>query len=205
MKPNSHTWLSLCLWLTVTSAGLALMLRHDTTPSPVEPAPAVWPANQPLPLFSDRPTLVIFLHPKCPCSRATVAELEQLMAAPVGKVSATAVILRPASADAGWADTGIVRAAAAIPGVTTHVDVAGVEAAAFHATTSGETFVYDAQGRLRFHGGITGARGHIGDNPGLHAVQSLVLTGKSPVSETNTFGCPLQSPPAGPPRLPSSP
>ena len=205
MKSHAHTWLSVCLWLTVTSAGLALMLRHDTTPAPVESAPAVWPANQPIPLVSDRPTLVIFLHPKCPCSRATIAELAQLMADAGGKVSATVVMLRPASAETGWANTDTTRSTATIPGVTTHADIAGVEAAAFHATTSGETFLYDAHGRLRFHGGITGSRGHIGDNPGLRAVQSLVHTGTSPVAATATFGCPLQSPSTGSPRTPLSP
>ena len=33
-----------------------------------------------------------------------------------------------------------------------------------HAWTSGETMLYDASGRLVFAGGITGSRGHGGDN-----------------------------------------
>ena len=42
----------------------------------------------------------------------------------------------------------------------------GAEARRFGAETSGQTLLYDARGALAFSGGITGARGHAGDNAG---------------------------------------
>ena len=56
------------------------------------------------------------------------------------------------------------RSAAAIPGVTVHVDHDGGEARRFGAETSGFVVLYDAHGELLFAGGITTGRGQAGDN-----------------------------------------
>jgi hypothetical protein len=48
-----------------------------------------------------------------------------------------------------------------------------------------------AAGDLRFHGGITGARGHAEDNAGCSAVESYANTGAAPLAQTPVFGCPL--------------
>ncbi len=71
-------------------------------------------------------------------------------------------------------------------------DDGALMAAAFGAETSGQVFLYDAQGSLRFSGGITESRGHVGDNAGRAAVEQL-LQGKAPVkTRTPVFGCSLR-------------
>jgi hypothetical protein len=57
--------------------------------------------------------------------------------------------------------------------------------------TSGQAFLYDAWGHLLFSGGITAARGHIGDNMGRRSVASLVSGKPSALTSTPVFGCPL--------------
>jgi hypothetical protein len=52
--------------------------------------------------------------------------------------------------------------------------------------------LYDASSRLIFHGGITAGRGHEGINDGEQAVRELLLNGKSNISRTDAFGCPIQ-------------
>jgi hypothetical protein len=183
--------IAFALWAAVTTGGLALLVDYGATPGATRPAPALWPRDSTLPAPAHRPTLVLFLHPQCPCSRATVAELAGIMARVEGKVVATVLILQPDQTAGAWARTQLVRSVAAIPHVAVRSDLKGAEAAVFHATTSGEAYVYDARGRLRFHGGITGARGHLGDNAGRRAVQSLVLCGAGEVATTAAFGCPL--------------
>jgi hypothetical protein len=42
-----------------------------------------------------------------------------------------------------------------------------------------------------FQGGITGARGHEGDNAGQAAVIELVAGGRPSVRQTRVFGCAL--------------
>jgi hypothetical protein len=81
------------------------------------------------------------------------------------------------------------RSAAAIPGVTVLSDVDGVEAGRFGSLTSGHTFLFDSAGRLLFSGGITGARGHAGENVGENAVVSLINNGSSQRDRTLVYGC----------------
>jgi hypothetical protein len=79
----------------------------------------------------------------------------------------------PPGFTSNWAKTSLWRSAAAIPGVSETVDD-GREARLFGAATSGQTMVYDRNGRLLFSGGITAARGHLGDNPGASAITALL-------------------------------
>jgi hypothetical protein len=72
-------------------------------------------------------------------------------------------------------------------------DAGGSIAGQFHANTSGEVFVYDRRGKLRFHGGITAARGHAGDNLGESAVIAIASGEKSYVERSPIFGCPFRA------------
>ena len=74
------------------------------------------------------------------------------------------------------------------------IDDEGAEANRFHAATSGQTLLYDAAGLLLFSGGITGSRGHSGDNAGQAAIVSLVNSRAADLTETSVFGCPLFDP-----------
>jgi hypothetical protein len=81
--------------------------------------------------------------------------------------------------------------ARSIPGVVVRSDAKGREAARFGMTASGHASLYSTAGRLLFNGGITGGRGHVGDNPGRSALVSI-LSNISPVaSPTPVFGCGL--------------
>ena len=87
--------------------------------------------------------------------------------------------------------TDLWRRAAAIKGVTVVQDSEGVEAERFHAATSGYTLLYGSDGRLLFSGGITGARGHAGDNAGRSAIAALLTAEGAPTGTTPVFGCSL--------------
>jgi hypothetical protein len=94
--------------------------------------------------------------------------------------------------EAGYS-THKVAVAAAIPGMTVHVDENGVETQRFQSETSGQAVLYAQSGQLMFHGGITFARGHGNDNPGVDPIESL-LWHKSSVpgtASTPVFGCEL--------------
>jgi glyoxylase-like metal-dependent hydrolase (beta-lactamase superfamily II) len=104
---------------------------------------------------------------------------------------------RPRQFPAGWERTDLWRSAAAIPGVTVLVDPDGLEAERFGAKTSGHVLVYDSAGRLLFSGGITGSRGHEGDNDGSDSVLRLLTHGPPPRRHTLVFGCPIRGSQAG--------
>lgn len=81
--------------------------------------------------------------------------------------------------------------AASIPGVHVHADPSGATANLFGAMTSGFTLVYSPAGRLQFAGGITGARGHEGDNMGAHEVVLCAMDADKSATNTPVFGCSL--------------
>jgi hypothetical protein len=131
----------------------------------------------------------MFAHPRCPCTRASVGELALIMRQCYGKVSAHVLIYEPGSSPGGWEQTDLWRRAGAIPGVHVHKDPAGVAARLFGATTSGAVVVYDASGRLVFHGGVTGSRGHSGDNAGRSSVVALINGELPGRHESFVYGC----------------
>lgn len=101
------------------------------------------------------------------------------------------VFFKPLGSDDSWDQTDLRTTAAAIPGVHVVSDVDGVEARRFHATTSGQTMLFDNQGNLSFNGGITQARGHAGDNAGRFAIESNLAGSASDCRGTSVFGCPI--------------
>ena len=132
-------------------------------------------------------------HPQCPCTRASVAELAQVMARVQGKVRAYVLFYTPPESSVEWQDTDLRRSAAQIPGVTVLSDIDGAEGQRFGAETSGHTFLFDSKGHLLFNGGITASRGHSGDNAGESALISLINDHKTDRAETFVFGCALKS------------
>src|SRR5262249_53212986 len=139
-------------------------------------APIEWPAQSSLPRTPGLPSLLVVMHPQCPCSRATVEELAKLMAACQGKLTATVLMIHPRGLPQDWEKTDLWRSAAETPGGRAGTNEAGAEARRYGAQTSGQALLYSADGRLLFAGGITDSRGHIGDNAGRSTIESLVLT-----------------------------
>lgn len=181
-------------WLVTVSLGLGKIWAYANTPGQTAEAPVTWPAASQLAHEAANPTLVMLVHPQCSCSRASIGELEKLMARVYGKVTAHVLFYRPERAGSGWTDTDLWQAASAIPGVRVSVDEDGREAARFGGFVSGQTFLFAADGRLEFSGGITFARGHAGDNAGRDSLQALIL-GDGPASpRTPVFGCALGRP-----------
>ena len=185
------------LWGALVVSGLFIVGNYENSPNfEVRPAPAHWPEASGLSLARDRYTLVMLAHPKCPCTRASLGELERLMAETQGKIQTYILFVRPAGFSESWVKTDLWQKAEKIPGVQVVMDDKGAKAKYFNGSTSGETYLYDAKGNLMFAGGITASRGHEGDNAGRSAIDSLIQEGKSNLKQTYTFGCALFSHPS---------
>jgi hypothetical protein len=180
------------LWVCALAAGEWRLLHHEHSPGKPASTQADWPNGTRLPYQTGLFNLLVFAHPHCPCTSATLNELANLMATCRDRVAAQVIFVEPEGAGPNWKDTPLRRKAAAIPGVTVLSDEGGIEAQRFDARTSGQVFLYDPQGRLRFQGGITPSRGHEGDNTGKQAIIDIVVDGSQTDTKTNVFGCPLQ-------------
>ena len=184
------------LWGAAVAAGFSMMINFDLTPGDSGDPPAVWPAASAVQRRAGRPDLLMILHPHCPCSRSSLAELEKIATHAVGLASLHVLLVTPAGAATGWEGDDARLRAERIPGVTVFDDLNGIEARRFNITTSGHTLLYDASGSLRFSGGITAARGHEGDNAGSQAILSFVLKNATTRSTAPVFGCPVVERPA---------
>ncbi|QDU99134.1 thioredoxin domain-containing protein [Lignipirellula cremea] len=187
------------LWVSASCGGLAVLAMYANSPGPSSAGPRQWPSDSSLQLNEQGSTLILFAHPRCPCTRATLGELEKIVARFQDSVTPWVVFYKPAGSDDRWDQTDLRATAAAIPGVHVVSDPGGIETRRFGANTSGETLLYNNQGELLFNGGITRARGHAGDNDGRSAIESS-LSGVAPsCSQTPAFGCPIAHslPPAG--------
>jgi hypothetical protein len=182
-------------WLACVAFGMRVLLRYESTPGRVGAVGVNWPAVSAIPRTEPKPALVMFAHPHCPCTRASIGELAQIMADTGGKLDATVLFIKPKGAGTDWDDTELRRSAAAIPGVKVLTDPDGSEARRFGAETSGHTLLFDGTGALLFSGGITASRGHAGRNDGESAIISAVNGKQTTRERTPVFGCSLTSQP----------
>jgi len=194
--PSVGPLLALALWSLAIGAGFRGLVEYELRAGAPAVAPDRWPAQAGLTFDASRRNLVMFAHPQCPCSRASVAELAAIMTRCAAQLHVTVCFFDPDEKPEAWTRSDLWRAAEAIPGVTPVVDRDARIAARFGSATSGQVFLFDRDGQRLFAGGITGARGHEGDNRGRQLVIALaqgeVCTGTTPV-----FGCALQQTPAG--------
>jgi hypothetical protein len=195
--------LGLVVWALGLTVGFGVLMGYQTRAGTAAISPPDhWPVTQGLPFDSQRSNLVIFAHPKCPCTRATLDELEVVITQRRSEIKATLCVFDPKGVPADWAQTSLVRTAQGIPGLNVIVDRDGSIAADFGVMTSGQTIMFDRQGRRIFSGGITGMRGQAGENRGRHLVLALARGEVCESTQTPVFGCGLHEETASPEKKP---
>ena len=180
------------LWIAAAVGGSLFIFVYESRPAPVSDVARVWPVQTGLTHNAGGFELVMAVHPKCSCTRASVVELNQLMQAWSGRVHAIALVTKPFEVEDLWSETDLVARLREIPNVEVVRDLGGAKSGAFGAQSSGETLLYDAAGQLVFAGGITAFRGHEGPSIGSEALQQIVAGNAAPQTRTRTFGCSLK-------------
>jgi hypothetical protein len=186
-----------CVWFGGVVTGLSLLAQYETTAGAPGSAPRTWPRNSRIQLSDQGYTMVMFAHPKCPCTRASLGELAKILARCPNAVTTHVVFFKPSDTTETWDKTDQWLTAANTPGVHSMRDIDGEQARLFQAATSGQTLLYNSSGELLFNGGITLARGHVGDNLGRDAIESYLVGAIGEVRETPVFGCTILDPRTG--------
>jgi hypothetical protein len=188
-----YLFAGLC-WVTLLVVGFSILERYESTPGRTLASRDKWPTHSAIQADLHKPTLLMFVHPQCPCSRASVSELSE-MAESVGKrIRLYVVFYKPSGFPPDWDKTETWRMAGHIPGAIRVEDPDGKEAARFNSATSGQAMLYSAQGQLLFSGGLTNGRGQTGLSGGRLALMRLI-DGQASSQPVNfvVFGCPLFS------------
>jgi len=179
--------IGIAIWLPAIGFGFRTLLRYSYTAGTAAQPPSRWPGKTP-----NRPALLLFAHPNCPCTRATLNELSGILARARTRPETTVIFHIPASEPGTWGQTDLWRTAKSLPGVQVIDDRGGVWSRRFGAYTSGQVLFYDAGGKLGFNGGITPARGHEGSNYGREAILALLNNREPEHKMTPVFGCSLR-------------
>jgi hypothetical protein len=182
-----------CLWLALAVSGSVVLARYSYTPTPAGDSASRWPQASSIARLPDKFTLLLFAHPQCPCTAATLEELSRLLPkVAVNRLDIHVFFLLPANSPRGWERTPLWTTAQSIPGVKVWSDPEGRQARMFGGQVSGQALLYDPSGELRFSGGITAGRGHAGDNPGLDALLDVLNQRTGGFVRKPVFGCSLR-------------
>ena len=175
------------VWTATIGAAFNAIRRFETTPGAAALAGPNWPAGSTVPRQRGEWSLVMLVHPHCSCSRASVQELQAVIEKSPS-VQPYVLVYRPGDFEKGWEQGAVLDAASRLRGAKVIIDENGREAKRFGGFTSGQTLLYDRQGRLRFAGGITSLRGHSGVNRGRMDVIRIASSGAG-TGDHPVFGC----------------
>jgi hypothetical protein len=179
------------VWSVAVIGGMAALWSYGARPGAAAAPPPHWPIASTLDRAPGRATLLVFAHPHCPCTRASLEEIDRLLASAAERPDVRVLFTKPPDTAPDWDATDLWRRAAAIPGIMVARDDEGREAERFGVTTSGQLLLYDAAGALRFAGGITPSRGHGGDSVGRSVLLELLAGAPAEDEATPVFGCAL--------------
>lgn len=174
-----------CLWIGATAAAFEHFWQNDAIPGTGAIAPLQATSTP------DEYTVHLFLHSKCPCSRATLAELSRIAARTAHPVAYHVHFITPDPEDRDWGNSSLFAQASRLPNVTISADPHGEAARHYGARTSGQVVAYRPDGSLAYQGGVTGSRGHEGDNAGKSMLLDA-LNGKiAQPTDAPVYGCRL--------------
>ncbi|HVW19660.1 MAG TPA: hypothetical protein VHC86_00450 [Opitutaceae bacterium] len=186
-RPLAFT-LGVLLWAASLLTAFGALTRYGNRPGaagkplrPSEPASLLGAYRR-----EGRPLLVMVVHPRCPCTDASLDEMGELLARAQG--ACDAVLVRYQAA--GWPapPRSQTLAGRRVPVLS---DPEGRLAVRLGAETSGHCLLIDAQGQVRFEGGITPSRGHRGSAPGQDAILAVLHGEGAGVAAAPVFGCSL--------------
>src|SRR5947209_4253881 len=111
------------VWTGTVSVGWSFLRNYESTPGQESSSPPHWPVQSSLHRNEGQPTLIVFAHPRCPCSRATLSEFALIMARCQGKLQAEVVFYKPVGSSSTWEQTALRGSAERISGVHVTLDL----------------------------------------------------------------------------------
>jgi hypothetical protein len=192
-----RNWVRLGLvgvWGVVAIAGLIAVYAHAFKNEDIGRAEVIWPSDSSLEQSPDRCTLVMFAHPRCPCTLASLDSLARVMG--VADCKAVVVFWQPDSdsqpvESSSWRNSPSIKLAEKMQDVSIYFDRSGAEFKKFGVNTSGHCMAFSKGGVQLFTGGLTSSRGHVGPSAAsdslIQSIQSVKPTKPSPV-----YGCTIR-------------
>jgi hypothetical protein len=191
-------FLATVAWMATAAGGFRALENYETTPGATGRPPLDWPVGTALSFVPGRPNVVMAVHPRCPCSQASLALLAEIARRSPAPASLRLLVFRPEGAGRGWAGDSFLPADMRMDGVSLVEDSGGHEAARFGLATSGAVAAFDAAGHLRYSGGLTAGRGRESASEGAEAVSAVLACREPGRVAAAVFGCGIIHPKSRP-------
>lgn len=178
-------------WISVCVISIFAVQSQMVQPGGMDPA-SIDPHRSTGEISTGPYRLLMFIHPRCPCTTSSLNELHRIVLAttPRPKLEIVVVIEDASNGATDWEQLANVRKARTIPGALVRFNRRS-EAQLYGARTSGHLVVSDSQGNQVYRGGVSRARGHEGTSVGSSCVISI-LSGQRPTdTERPVYGCSL--------------
>lgn len=176
------------VWILACAGFLLSLFRFSSQPGPVGLIQNKWPVLSKIIPDQTLPTLILFLHPYCSCSKAT-----RLMVFIKDRAKVHLVLSNLSARLTDLSKSEIWVAARSISGVSEIlVDDADFESKIFGAETSGHTFLYGSEGNLVFSGGLTPGRAHMGDSIGRETIIEWLNQNGQLLVTSAVYGCTIR-------------
>ena len=170
---NSTRKFVLFFWIVTSLYGIYFSINYSSTPGESSKWSEPWPEQSQLKFEPDKFNFVVFLHPECDCSKATLNQIEEIVKdAGSEKIHYLAVFLLPEKMRIAWGESDLLKRTRGIKNLQIYIDDQK-EFQRFGVKTSGQTLIFGPSKDLLFSGGLTVARGHIGVSMGQDFVLSL--------------------------------
>ena len=187
------------MWFVALVPGVRYLLKFESKAGRQGLAPSAWHSTALPAGDAHSPTLLVALHPKCSCSDATLSELEEASQTFQSPYNSILLIDPPQGTTFDWQRISSYREAQKALQARVVLDPGGTIASSFGAFTSGDVLLYSAEDThsrrsLLFAGGVTGARGMVGANRGLEALEIAFHHPENNLLATApVFGCGLSN------------
>lgn len=189
-------WLQPCIvvWGVTVFLGMQMLTSYSLDAIQAPTIPTQWPCDTNIERLIGQHQLLVFLHPKCSCSKATVTELHKALQNSKRSIAVTAVFFAPTGALANWTHGDLWDSCSQNFDGQCFTDSAGRESTRFGVQTSGHVMLFDEDGAQQFSGGVTSSRGHVGDNLGSNLIVQLLNGDTINTVEPPVFGCQIALP-----------
>ncbi len=183
--------LFICVWAITLIGGVSLLAWYSSKPGDTGSPPRE--INRELRDSSrdKQHQLIMFIHPKCSCTRSSLRELTKILESSPSQIFCTFYCFTPSDKSIRWTQTDLTETAQSISESKTIFDVDGKWAETFDVKTSGHVLLYDPKGKLQFSGGITVGRGHEGESIARTFITKAVKNKVNHEYRSPVFGCPI--------------
>ena len=111
-------------WAIAVALGFGMLARYKNGTGAQGTAPARWPDVTRI-ARGEKLSLVVFAHPYCPCTRASLSQLREILSSAGDGIRATVVFLEPDGDAEAVRGSRLWSSAASIPGVQLLLDETG--------------------------------------------------------------------------------